>query len=526
MLIDFCHQSVCSRIKADKVAFDGYEVENLLSGDVNRKQKGFLSDHFVKPPVNVTVQFPCNVAISRIVLDPVIGQQKSCDIKIFTASEKIVDSWLYSESASNIMKTDGLLFSCVGSVSQKDPKTLCFINRQFQNRGNWSDTEMLDVNSFPCAAVLNSRKPGSLRNVSHVTISIVRTKDSKAAALRRLEVWGMPATAVPLPIENRLKNVYIESMKQKIPQLRHLEKKPCAHVQESEETSDKIIIDSIEIPEDFIDPLTFEIMTVPILLPSGKHIDEQSLNRYVNTEASWGRPPSDPFTGVPFSTGKGPLTDASLKARIDQFVLKHSDTLRVPRTLGHSKNSIKSVQSSTEVSSRLVFSDSAKTVEDGDSEVVIIDDDDITTSVKTNKRDRHAVTAADSEKSCKKQKTEVASVVQSDYGQSDKRLVSAKLDMHPCDHKSSLSRSLDAALYSALGNLPSFSKSKSVNSEDFQNIGSVCCLCEKSLVQVETVKYRIPCGHIVCRSCLIMGDTVTCGKCNRHCKSSEAIRVF
>lgn len=42
-----------------------------------------------------------------------------------------------------------------------------------------------------------------------------------------------------------------------------------------------VLADSLEIPEDFLDPLTCDIMTIPLLLPSGHSIDAHTLERLV-----------------------------------------------------------------------------------------------------------------------------------------------------------------------------------------------------------------------------------------------------
>lgn len=79
-----------------------------------------------------------------------------------------------------------------------------------------------------------------------------------------------------------------------------------------------------DVPEEFLDPITLEIMPCPMLLPSGKVIDQATLEKCNRSEATWGRVPSDPFTGVAFTPHSQPLPHPSLKARIDHFLLQHS----------------------------------------------------------------------------------------------------------------------------------------------------------------------------------------------------------
>lgn len=555
MLIDFCHHCVRSKIKADKVSFDGYEADNLLSSNINKKQKGFLSDNFVKPPINVTVQFPCNVAINRIVIDPAVGQQKSCDIKIFTASEKMTDSWLYSKDGNHgnrDIKQDGVLFSYAGNVSQTDPKTICFVNYQFKERGTWCVENLQELESFPCRVQLNCRKPGGLSNASHVTISITKTKDGKSAAIKRLEIWGIPSMKVPYPVQIMLKACYTNGLKQHIMHETPVQKEVTKNVEEkSTKINDGVLVDGVDVPEDFVDPITYEIMTVPILLPCGKNIDQLTLDRYVNTEAAWGRSPNDPFTGVPFSTGAGPVTNTSLKARIDQFVLIHSQTLRVPQTLGHSASRVYKQQNSTMTTSRLISLTSHGTGVSGTGVPCIHDDAD-KTSVECQKIDEDCVIISSNLKrnrpvdfSASNQYTGNNKKFKSDLKYSDDLLIesatnflnsddqldgksivlNSELQNINSDHKTNLTRSLDTALFSALGGLPSFSKNAK-KSDKQQNTETVCCKCKTSLAMSGQSKYRVPCGHCVCRSCLTTDDHFKCGICLSSWKSSDAVRVF
>lgn len=79
---------------------------------------------------------------------------------------------------------------------------------------------------------------------------------------------------------------------------------------------------SVSIPEEFFDPITQEVMTLPMLLPSGVSVDNTTLEEYQKREAGWGRLPNDPFTGVPFTATSQPLPNPQLKSRIDHFLLQ------------------------------------------------------------------------------------------------------------------------------------------------------------------------------------------------------------
>lgn len=93
----------------------------------------------------------------------------------------------------------------------------------------------------------------------------------------------------------------------------------------------------LDVSEDFLDPITCEIMTQPVILPSGKIIDQKTLEKHGQNESVWGRPVSDPFTGIAFSEVRKPIAAFPLKARIDKFLLEnsnHEEIKKLPRVLG------------------------------------------------------------------------------------------------------------------------------------------------------------------------------------------------
>ncbi len=74
-------------------------------------------------------------------------------------------------------------------------------------------------------------------------------------------------------------------------------------------------------------------MLLPMLLPSGVSVDNTTLEEHQKREATWGRPPNDPFTGVPFTSTSQPLPNPQLKSRIDHFLLQKG-MMRREGTLG------------------------------------------------------------------------------------------------------------------------------------------------------------------------------------------------
>ena len=63
-------------------------------------------------------------------------------------------------------------------------------------------------------------------------------------------------------------------------------------------TGRKNIGDTTFIPDRFLDEITCEVMTLPMLLPSGHFVDRSTLDKLHHTDSTYGRPPCDPFTGI------------------------------------------------------------------------------------------------------------------------------------------------------------------------------------------------------------------------------------
>lgn len=572
MLIDFCNSVVKSQITCNKVSFDGYEVTNLVSDDKELKNRGFLSEAFIKLPLHITVQFPCNIVISKIIIDPVIGQQQSCDVKLFTASELVAESWLYGKESAQV-HTDGAVFNFVGNVSKTELGIICFENNFFQERNMWRLDSLDDVSKYSCEAKLISRKPGGLSNVSHVTVCVMRTKGNKAVAVKRLEIWGIPSCSVPYDAQVKLKKIYSDYIQhsQKSKSLDMFSSQLEAPVVGILEKMEPVLHDGVYIPEDFLDQITFELMSMPVLLPSGKIIDQLTLEKCVHIESSWGRPPSDPFTGVAFTKGSQPTTNLALKSRIDQFVIKNAHSLKTPRTLGYGHNKDKCMPSrlvhhladsqceGSRDGNNLMFSNigQSKQIEEK-SEIFYKEfEKNVCGFVKCSSK-KSAESCPDGivlgNVISRKRKlmdtipelTDPFSIHSKQHtldSISTKNI--AKLNVSPLgtvvalgpqysltsDHKVSLSNSLDNALFSILGSLPSFTKkcssskkseTVSLSLQQFQ-----CCRCKVDLANKDLVKYKMPCNHHICRHCLqTNGSGLYCDICCASVSLSQLERVF
>ena len=78
-------------------------------------------------------------------------------------------------------------------------------------------------------------------------------------------------------------------------------------------------------PIEFFDTITNELMKTPYILPSGKNIDQVTLNKYLATKDDPSQA-TDPFTRLPFTELSKPLLNTELKTRIDLFYLTNGQS--------------------------------------------------------------------------------------------------------------------------------------------------------------------------------------------------------
>lgn len=172
---------------------------------------------------------------------------------------------------------------------------------------------------------INPRFYRELRGINKIQILILDTWMKRAPAIKKLEFWGEFSSS---------------NSKEEIEEISRLINESIKEI-ESQKSNSEFNQDSInegfKIPEDFLDAITHELLTMPYILPSGAVVDETTLEKHKRNEESYGRLPSDPFTGVYYTSESQPKFDTSLKMRLDEFKLRHSHEIEVKnsgRTVG------------------------------------------------------------------------------------------------------------------------------------------------------------------------------------------------
>lgn len=235
------------------------------------------------------------------------------------------------------------IFRKIGDFGLKDHETgFCVKSSDFQG----SLEESLKVeNIYP-----SSRQAAHCMKVLKITI--IDTNLRRPPVIKKIEVWGSPSKDNGKDDISAIRSLWFGPKKEET-------------AQESAATANGVQEDdSFKVPEDFLDSITNELLVMPFILPSGNIIDESTMEKHNRHEETYGRLPSDPFTGLIYTSDSFPKFNESLKARLDEFKLKNSHELEVKksgRTLGKTKEPVASTSyaSSEHVSKKIKFNGSS-----------------------------------------------------------------------------------------------------------------------------------------------------------------------
>ncbi|KAI4881567.1 hypothetical protein NFI96_013265, partial [Prochilodus magdalenae] len=539
---------------------DGYDVSNLLSGDPAARRRGFKLEYFLRPPLHVTLRFQAKVDLCRVDVElwPCGMDQGSVTrrLEILTCSDPV-------SKTSECAQAPGE-FKLVGRCDLREEALACFTRSSFKHRAPF-----LEPPPEPPAQAkqleLWSRGLQSLGSVAQLRVTVPFGGAASALGIKSLAVWGVPAHCC-LPVElEKFQKAHSESLKSKPPAFSMLSplstSARCPRPNPAPTES--------PIPEEFLDPLTQELMVLPMILPSGMVVDSSTLEEYQKQEAAWGRLPNDPFTGVSFTKDSKPLPNPLLKSRIDALVLQNGCTRVGSRNglLNKPQPSKLTGLSCTERpsgSASLVGAWSSQTgPNETEMQQVRSEGSDSTEELQKDtpgsSRTHSAVTAR-SRRCVERQRFALGSVAQthstrpenprhctkrryqsdlsaysspiSKIPKTDPNLIlPAETDSNKSAHEQRLSDSLDQALNSALQGLPTYtSHSKPETTSGQSQCGS--CSCSLTVYSASPPAYALPCGHLLCRSCLQREHPpgsqrlpIACPTCQARASPSAVVRV-
>lgn len=239
-------------------------------------------------------------------------------------------------------------FKLVGRCELREDTRVCFSNLSFSPRPPFQSPP--PPRSAHCRQEkLWSRGLPSLGAVTQLRVTIPFGGAASALGFKALAVWGQPARCCNAEELERIKRIheaserqppspglFVPSVSQRKASVSAVIPLRCVFGREAlKYVKSFVVYDNTNVfsdssadpvPDDFLDPITQEVMVLPMLLPSGTSVDNSTLEEHQKREATWGRAPNDPFTGVPFTSSSRPVPNPQLKSRIDHFLLKNGMT--------------------------------------------------------------------------------------------------------------------------------------------------------------------------------------------------------
>ncbi|XP_015121634.1 RING finger protein 37 [Diachasma alloeum] len=487
MLVNFCQEFLKTTVTCDTITTEGYEVDNLLKSTT----KGFLAYSCIRPPVNIDFIFNCWVRIHHIVVWPRIGAQKSSGFRISVRSHRQED------------------FRIVSSCFLKATEAGAVFRRPGDAK------EIAGPMGFSSAFIGGGQV--ALEKVKGLRLSIVKTEKS-VPAIERVEIWGLVSGCNSQDVAREMGELIVRPLGNR---LRPLEQEISEEStgDDFEETTDADQqtstepMNSPDIPELFLDPITCSIMQQPVVLPSGKVIDQSTLEKYAESQALWGRPLGDPFTGVPFTEAQRPVFASTLKARIDKFLSENSNLVEIksmPRVLGSNctgkiKNNVVDLR---KISAR----------------TSAIPQTCVSRYSSYTRRDKLPITSIKKYFDSCKIPIVARCSQNSSRNNSQKDLVKSEkigIDQSPSGNCSRIDDNLESDLKLVMSNLRRFNEDEK-SLEPAEKTMNICSCCESC-----NYYYKFPCSHLICRKKLVSTSTedLKCKDCGVHYSSSKIERI-
>lgn len=257
------------------------------------QNRGFVVDTFIRGPVNIYILLNEPVEIDRILLDCKVNAQITNGFQLATSTQPISN---YHANKEKFLST----FYPIAKVLNEKNKNRHFY--EFSRRSdNFNNTKLLasqpqqpphflqhndnETNRY----TFNSKLLANLNHANAICISITKTLNSSSPCLRSIKVYG--------------KLLRSNAEEESVERVKKLDERP-----------------RVEIPVEFYDELTNDLMRMPIKLPSNKYVDKSTLDKYLSEKNKLNQVVTDPFTCVPFCSTYKPIIDEELKSKIDKFL--------------------------------------------------------------------------------------------------------------------------------------------------------------------------------------------------------------
>ena len=336
-LVNFAREDLGTVVTSSCVFDDNHPPSNLVATKQAQRSAGYRAEHFIRPPVKLSLQFavPVNIHSVCVQLNQLSMHSTTAELYIPRADRQV------KICGEIILKGSTLIQLINPSLSLDDSIT-----------GQTALGSFLPLEKEE-RKLNNSR---TLNGANSLELRIVHSSSYHAPAVKAFEVWGL--------FDTRHNGNELQRYRTVIMSWKHLSearREPLipsvflpeassenrstyesTHHRSTSDPSTNLLTDnsgqssSGHISDSFLDEITYEVMQVPMLLPSGHYVDQTTIDKFSSTENSWGRPSADPFTGVPFTSATKPKFCAHLKIQIDEFLTKNNQQyISAGRTVGN-----------------------------------------------------------------------------------------------------------------------------------------------------------------------------------------------
>lgn len=341
------------------VTVDGCGVDNLFCMNGPQRKKGMCVERFIRPPVSLSLIFKIPLRITHVLIRSQLDYNEIYKVGLSA-----------NHGGNNVTKRRDL---CGIVTSNRHSPLLVLYNKlHYSTAIHYSKTTTLRpdsevllpnkvIGSLLCAKLVvdhqNSLQPIHVsttnNSIRSITINFLHWSGPKPLSIESLEIWG---TIDHHRASNEDRKIYenykklineitahgstakdlvpIQSLYNTLPSINReedgKEEKISALVKSA-------LISKEGVPQEFIDSITCDLMTLPVLLPSGHYVDQSTVDKASELDLMCGRSPCDPYTGVSYTTTNSPKFCPKLKAAIDQYIISNEDSLEVinnGRTLG------------------------------------------------------------------------------------------------------------------------------------------------------------------------------------------------
>lgn len=311
-LINFLNPILTPTVECNAVADDSHPPENLLAADRRKADLGFMAYHVTKPPIHLEFHLICGIELSCIKIWPQIDSLKSTGFEVFVSRQTGPNAQFVKIANCFNLSENGVVF--------------------VQSDADINADECVNAENFKVVRCFRTAR--MIRTMRCIRICIRQTNRC-VPVMKRIEIWGRIAPSETEKMAQKVLALWQEFNRPAEPSIK----------EKSDEAPSECVVDiDHRIPEHYLDAITYEIMSLPMVLPSGKTIDNSTLTKHNLQEEKWGRMPSDPFTGLMLTQSRKAILNTLLKSQIDKFLLEndHLQEIRgtartVASTLANSK---------------------------------------------------------------------------------------------------------------------------------------------------------------------------------------------